>query len=106
MAGVGYTVGGPRVSTSFAFMAGPAFNSLSQGSRTGPVWAIDIENSFAWRPGLSTWIDVSRRVALNVSVGHVITRPRVTWLDAGRVASRPLRADSTLLSAGLAFKVF
>ena len=107
MAGLSYTIGSARVSTSWSVVGGRAFNSLSaQGRSPGPVLALEVRDSFAWRPGVSTWIDASRRVAFNVSAHYLVTRPRVTWLDRGRTEERTLRGDAVTISTGIVYKLF
>jgi hypothetical protein len=107
MAGLSYTLGSARISTSWSVVGGRAFNSLSEQSRApGPVLALEVRDSFAWRPGVSTWIDASRRIAFNVSAHYLVTRPRVTWLDRGRTEERTLRGDAVTISTGVVYKLF
>ena len=107
MAGLSYTVGGARVSTSWSVVGGRAFNSLSvHGDSQGPVWALEVRDSFAWRPGMALWIEASRRFAFNVSAQYLVTRPRVTWLDHGRTETRTVRGDATTISTGVVYKLF
>ena len=107
MAGLAYTLGDDGVSASLSLVGGVAFNSLSRQHRSGgPVWALDVSNSFAWRPGVSLWVDLSRRTALNVSAGYLVTRPRLSVLDDDRVQPRTLRGDTAILSTGVAYKLF
>jgi len=107
MAGVRYTMRTLATSTSVSFVAGPALNGMSSADRLGGgELAVDAANSFAWRPGLSTWFDLSSRVALNLSAGYVITRPRLTVIDDGQVVRRRLVADTLIVRAGVAYKIF
>ncbi len=107
MAGLSYTVGGARVSTSWSVVGGRAFNSLSaQGGSQGPVWALEVRDSFAWRPGTAIWIEASRRIAFTVSAQYLVTRPRVTWLANGRTETRTLRGDARTISTGVVYKLF
>ena len=107
MAGLSYTVGGERVSTSWSVVGGRAFNSLSaHGDSEGPVWALEVRDSFAWRPGMGVWFEASRRIAFNVSAQYLVTRPRVTWLDHGRTETRTVRGDATTISTGVVYKLF
>ena len=100
-------MGGARVSTSWSMVGGRAFNSLSaQGGSQGPVWALEVRDSFAWRPGMAIWIEASRRIAFNVSAQYLVTRPRVTWLDHGRTETRTLRGDARTISTGVVYKIF
>jgi hypothetical protein len=107
MAGVRYTMRTLATSTSVSFVAGPALNGMSSADRLGGgELAVDAANSFAWRPGLSTWFDLSGRVALNLSAGYVITRPRLTVIDDGQIVRRRLVADTLIVRAGVAYKIF
>jgi hypothetical protein len=107
MAGLAYTLGDDRLSASLSLVGGMAFNSLSAHQRSeGPVWALDVRDSVAWRPGVSLWLDMSRRTALHLSAGYLMTRPRLTVLDNGLMETRTLRADTTILNTGMVYKLF
>jgi len=107
LGGLSYTFRRDRVSASLALLAGAASNTLSEQDRSiGPVWALNVRNSVVARPGVSLWFDVSRRAAFNVSANYVITRPRFSVLEDGRVLSRTLHADAVLLSTGVVYKLF
>jgi hypothetical protein len=107
MAGLAYTLGNDRVSASVSLVGGVAFNGLSQRQRSeGPIWALDVRNSLAWRPGASLWMELSRRTAVNVSIGYLVTRPRLGLLDNGVVRTRTLRGDTTMLNTGVVYKLF
>lgn len=107
MAGLGYTVAGDRTSASLSLTAGRAFNALAdQGRSPGPTYVLEVSDSFAWRPGLSLWFEASRRIAVNVSAGYLVTRPTLTWLEDGQVTTRTLRADTTMISTGVVYKLF
>jgi hypothetical protein len=108
MGGVAFTWRGNRVSLSPSVVAGYAFNSLSVGG-TGVVTAtvpVDVGNSFAWRVGTSAWFDVTRRVAMNVSAGRLMTGLRITVLEDGHLVRRNARGDTVILRAGLAYRIF
>ena len=107
MIGAGYTLAGERVSVSPSVVGGLAFNSLTitdTGAAAGVP--VEVDNGVAWRPGVTVWYELSRRLALNVSGGHVMTRLRITLLDGGRLVRRRERGDTTIVHAGLAYKVF
>jgi hypothetical protein len=55
---------------------------------------------------VSVWIDTAPRTAVNLSVGHVFTRPRVTFVENGRIDQQTLSARTTVVRVGLAYKVF
>ena len=111
MGGVGYTWRGNRVSIAPSIVAGYAFNSLSIHD-TAPAVAsvtavpVDVGNSFAWRVGASAWFDLTRRVAVNVSAGRLMTGLRLTVLEDGRLDRRDASGDTTILRGGLAYRIF
>jgi hypothetical protein len=107
MAGLGYTVRRNRMSASLSLVGGIALNSLKLPDRIDLAeTALTVRHSLAWRPGFSLWIDVDDRVALNLFTGYLVTRPRMTLVEAGEIVDRRVRADSLVVSAGVAYKVF
>ena len=107
MAGVGYTLAGDSVSAAFSVVGGYAFNSLKEVEPDASLGLpLDIGNSVVWRPGVSIWVDTSRRTALNVSIGYVFTRLRLTALDDGRLRERTQRGDALLVRAGVVYRLF
>ena len=107
MLGASYTFASERTSLSASLVGGYAWNSLTV-TDTGIAAGlpVEVDNSLAWRPGVSLWYDVNRRTALNLSVGHVITRLRLTVLEGGRLEKRPVRGDTTIVHVGVAYKLF
>jgi hypothetical protein len=107
MLGLGYTIGSERMSLAPSIVGGYAFNSLTV-TDVGAAAALPVEvgNSLAWRVGASAWFDVSRRFAINVSGGYLMTGLRLTVLDGGRLVRRDTRGDTALVHAGLAYKIF
>jgi hypothetical protein len=107
MAGLGYTVRRGRLSATASLVGGLALNGLTIADRVDPAEAaLDVDNSLAWRSGLSFWLDATDRIALNVFGGYLVTRPEVTVLDQGETLTRRLRADTVLITAGMAYKIF
>ena len=107
MIGVGYTFGSNRISISPSLVAGVAFNSLSvPDSGAADRIAVGVGHSLVWRPGVSVWSDLNRRLALNVTVGYVVTGLRVTYLEDGRLVKQGVSGDTTIVHAGLAYKLF
>ena len=108
MAGLSYTFATDRVSVSPGIVGGVAFNSLSitETGAVGGALAVEVKNSLAWRPGVSVWFDVNRRLAANVSTGYVVTAFDLTVLDGGRLAKHRTSGSTLMLRGGLAYKVF
>jgi hypothetical protein len=107
MVGLAYTVVAGRFSISPSLVGGYSFNSIV-APKEGSVGrlAIDADNSLAWRPGVSVWIDTGRRTAANLSVGLLRTRLNVTYIDAGVIEQRSMRGDATMVSIGVAYRLF
>lgn len=107
MAGIGYTFASGRVSVSPSIMGGVAFNSLTVTDDTGAAAGlpVEVDNSLAWRPGISVWFDAGR-VAFNVSSGYLLTNLRITILEGGRLVTREADGDTTLVHVGVAYKLF
>jgi len=107
MVGVGYTFGSNRVSVSPSLVAGIAFNSLSVPDiGAANRIAVGVGKSLVWRPGVSTWFDLNRHIALNMTVGYVVTGLRVTFLEDGRLVKQRISGDTTIVHAGIAYKLF
>jgi hypothetical protein len=107
MGGVGYTWSTDRFSLTTSVVAGYSFNSLTV-TETGIAQGLPVEvaNSFAWRVGASLWHDIGRRLALNVSTGYLMSGLRLTVLDGGRLSKRDASGDTTILHAGVAYRLF
>lgn len=107
MGGVRYTLPVGRLSIAPSLVAGYAFNSLRVPDE-GAVeqLAVGVTNSFAWRPGVSFWVESSRRTAVHLSIGRVFTSPRFSVVEDGRLRQRTLSADTTVFLVGMAYKVF
>jgi hypothetical protein len=54
---------------------------------------------------VSLWYDLTRKTALNLSVGHVMTGLRLTVLSDGRLEKRKVRGDTTIVHAGIAYRL-
>jgi hypothetical protein len=108
MVGASYTFASERVSVSPSLVGGVAFNSLSitQTGVATPSVPVEVGNSLVWRPGVSVWVDMGRRAALNVSAGYLMTGLRVTVLEDGRLEKRRTRGDTMVVHAGVAYKLF
>ncbi len=114
MGGIAYTIGPDRALTSFSVVAGPSFNSievkdefldsLPDGVR---VPAVDVNTSFAIRPGVGVTLTVAPRVAVVGFGGYLINRPKVTFRDQfGQEFRDRWKADAFVLSAGVVYSLF
>ncbi len=107
MAGVRYLWSFGRASLAPSLVAGYSFNRIGV-PEAGAVAQLPVEvaNSLVWRPGMSLWIDTSRRTFLNLSIGRAFTRPRVTFVEGGRLVERGVSADTTVVLVGFSYRLF
>jgi hypothetical protein len=107
MGGAAYAWGNEHVSFDVSVVGGFSFNRLDTPDLVaGKVLALRADSGWVWRPGVNLWYDASTHIAFNVSAGYVVARPSVTFLQDGRIEKRDQRADTLLVSAGVAYKLF
>jgi hypothetical protein len=115
MAGYGYTYSFGRTSVSAQLVAGYAFVSFSptaaavaayRDSLGGHALTVEASNTFAVRPQTSVWVNLSKRVGLNLTAGYVVARPRLTIRSSLGEESVHPRADVVVLSTGIVYKIF
>jgi hypothetical protein len=95
-------------------VAGPSFNDIDFEDdfvRTLPAGALtpelDIDNSFAIRPGVNVTVTIAPRVALIGFGGYMINRPGVTYRDSsGQEFRDRWKADGIIVSAGVVYSLF
>lgn len=107
MAGVEFGALRGRFWAGASVVAGYSFNRLDiDRTRAGAGRAIDVGNSFVWRPGVAVWADVTPRVGINVFGGYLFTRPEVTFASDAAIATERMRASSVVVSVGAAYWIF
>ncbi|MGE3489406.1 MAG: BON domain-containing protein [Vicinamibacterales bacterium] len=107
MAGLRYTAVAGRLAVSPSLVGGYAFNRVVVPKAGGAGrLAVDAGNSLAWRPGVALWLETGRRAVVNLSVGRVVTRMKVTFVEAGIIERRTIRGDATTVSVGLVYRLF
>jgi hypothetical protein len=109
MAGVGYTIGPERVLTTFSVVAGPSFNKVEfrdEFRNAFPGAEIDVDTSFAIRPGVSVTFTVAPRVGIVGFGGYLYNKPDVTYRAAGAEFRNRWNASSVVISAGLVYSLF
>ena len=90
-----------------SIVAGYSFNKLNvDTARVGAGRAIAVGNSFVWRPGAAVWIDVTRRIGINVFGGYLFTSPAVTFASDTSIATERVSVDSAVVSVGVAYWIF
>ena len=107
MAGLQYGFTRGRLAGGASVVAGYAFNSLDiDRSAAGAGRAVDVGNSFVWRPGATLWYDVTPRIGINLFGGYLFTRPKVTYVSDTAVETHRLRANAAVVSVGMAYWIF
>ena len=114
MGGIAYSVGSDKVLTSFSIVVGPSFNSVDfedefiDSLPPGSVApSLDVETSFAVRPGVSLTLTVAPRVAIIGFGGFFFNRPDVVYRDRFGTEFRDRwKADAYVLSAGMVYSIF
>jgi hypothetical protein len=116
MGGYGYTHVFRRVTMSANLLAGYAFTSFSLNPAGEQAYRVQLgvepvgaaaSNTVVVKPELSTWIDVTHRVGLNLNVGYMVARPEVRIRTSdGNEERRRIHADRFMLKAGIAYTVF
>jgi hypothetical protein len=109
MGGVSYTVGSGAALTSFSVVGGPSFNKAdfkpSYMVQAGE--SIDVENSFAVRPGVGITWTVAPRVAIVGFGGYLINRPGIVYQNRfGQEIRDRWSADAVVLSVGAVYSLF
>lgn len=107
MAGLEYGVTRGRLAGAMSLVGGYSFNSLGiDTSQVGIQRAVSVENSVAARAGASLWYELSPRIGLNLFGGYLITRPEVSFATDQTIDRLQIKADSVLLSIGVAYWIF
>lgn len=115
MGGIAYTIGPDKVLTSFSIVAGPSFNSfdfrddfLDRVRAAGlQEPSVDIETSFAIRPGVNVTWTVAPRVAIIGFGGYMYNRPDVVYRDPfGAELRNEWKADAVVFSVGAVYSLF
>jgi len=108
MGGASYTVGVPKVLTSFSVVAGPSFNKAEfRGYTPGVGESIDADTSLAVRPGVAVTWTVAPRVGIVWFAGYLINRPKIVYRNTlGEEIRDRWKADAIVLSVGAVYSVF
>jgi len=89
-----------------SFKVHPAFGEAYQRVHDSSMLGIDVSNTFVLKPEVSTWIDVTRKVGINLSFGYTVARPEVTIRTSAGTDTRRIRADMFTLRFGAVYSIF
>lgn len=115
LVGYGYTLRRGATRVSFNMKAGyaltsfrlqPVFSTASRSALgTGPIRA-DPSNVIVLKPEVDTWIDLSRKLGLNINAGYLRARPTLELTTEGGFERQRVRADMFLFQVGVAYSIF
>jgi hypothetical protein len=115
MGGYGYTRVMGRSAVSAHVMGGYAFTSFRVAPSAPDVYRdrlnarsldADVDNTFVVKPELGYWYDLNSKMALHLSAGFMVARPRLTVTNSLGSTSERLRADIFMFKVGAVYKVF
>jgi hypothetical protein len=114
MIGYGYKWPRGRYTITADTLAGYAFNSFDLDASARGAYALkgaanissDVSNSFAVKPEVEVWYDVSPRIGLKLSGGYLISRPTITVTSTLGRDTRPIRADTVLITISAVYSIF
>lgn len=115
MVGYGYTKIRGRAAITTDLVGGYSFNSLHLDSAASADYERQVgasivhseaTNSFVLKPEVQAWYDLTNRWGLRVTAGYLIARPSVKLTTALGEDTRPVRADTFLITLGAVFSIF
>lgn len=115
MLGYGYGTRYRRARFSFNLKGGYAFSSFAVQPTFADAYRatlntsgvrVDASNTFVLKPDVVVWVDVSRKIGLNVGAGYMMARPHVTLTSAAAVDRRRVDADMFMIQVGAVYSIF
>ncbi len=89
-----------------SFAMRPAFGDRYQSALGVQGVAVDAANTFVIKPEITAWIEISRKIGLNISTGYMIARPRVALSTSAGADRRRVDADMFMMKIGAVYSVF
>ena len=114
MAGYGYTKIWGKYAVTTDLIGGYSFNSFhldpaavaDYQRRGAAVLETHTSNTLVVKPEVLVWYDLSPRFGIKASGGYLISRPTVTIATTLGQDSRPVRADTFLVTFSLVYSIF
>lgn len=116
LGGYGYRfVIGQNTSLSANIKGGYAFSSFAMRPTFGDRYqsalgvqgvSVDAANTFVLKPEVTAWIDLGRKVGLNISAGYMIARPRIALSTSAGADRRRVDADMFMMKIGAVYSIF
>lgn len=105
----------PRLSISPNLKAGYAFSAFSmrrdfsdryEAALGAQRVSADVHNTFVLKPEVSAWVDVSRKIGINVTAGYMIAHPKLSLSSSAGTDLRRIDADMFMMKVGAVYSVF
>jgi len=115
MAGYGYTWTRGRIALTADVVGGLAINSFDLNSAAATEYQARLgatnlrtsaSNTFAVKPEVQVWYDFSDRIGLKLNGGYLVARPSVTITSTLGEDTRPVHADTFLITFGVVYSLF
>lgn len=113
--GYGYETRYRRTRVSFNLKGGYAFSSFSMQPRFSETYRsvlntssvrADAANTLVLKPEVTAWVDLSRKIGLNISTGYLVARPELRLTSGAGVERRRVQADVFMFSVGAVYSIF
>lgn len=106
MVGYGYTRMAGRAALSANVLAGYSIASVRLSDQGSHVFTAKIRGGLVMNPELSLWVNLSKKIGLNLNANCMIARPRLTLANEfGSVTDR-VRADMLMFKVGVVYSIF
>ncbi len=90
--------------TSFAMQ--PAFSDAYRSTLNTNRVRVSAANTFVIKPEVNAWIDMTRKVGLNISAGYMLARPELSLTSDAGTERRRVRADMFIVQVGAVYSIF
>lgn len=84
----------------------PTFDDRYRASLNASTISADASNTLVLKPDVSAWVDLSRKVGLNISLGYMVARPDVTVSSSLGRDTRQIKADVLMFRVGAVYSIF
>jgi hypothetical protein len=115
MAGYGYTWTRGRTALTADVVGGFAVNSFDLNPAAATDYQVRLgatnlrtsaSNTFVVKPEVQAWYDFNDRIGLKLNGGYLVARPSVTITSTIGEDTRPVHADTFLITFGVVYSLF
>lgn len=115
MAGYGYTRVVGRTAITAKAIGGYAFSTMSLAPEARIAFrdrlgaqsvTAKASNTLAFKPEISAWRDINKKMGLRMSAGYLVARPHLTTTSTLGQDRRRVRADMLMFKVGVVYSIF